>query len=1017
MQLLWVGAGAAAAGAAYVIYRQIRCDKNQLELDTDPAPLQDLELCPPLVQGGGDSHFIGVVKSAADGCEAEMQLCLRVKKCENQLEGFDLSEIRCETEVEVQVRFDTVDLTAHQGLMELPVALRGWVTCVRELRVASRQLMTLPVWLGEPVKLEVLCVGGGVDEGGRSCTCPLKALPVGLGNLTALRTLELRDCPGLKALPVELENLTGLEDLDLMGCTGLEEVPAWVMDLPSLRVPFEDWRVRVVDEMNGYKEVVVRVRPDRVDLTAHFGLLELPAALRGCVARVLELRMKSGTLTVLPVWLDELASLEVLNLAWCKGLTALLAELGTLTALQELDQSGCTGLTVLPAELGALTAQKMLILSFCEGLTALPAELGAFTGLETLILSGCEGLTVLPAELGALTVLTKLNLTWCAGLTALPTELGALTALKRLNLSVCEELTGLLAEVGVLTALKTLNLSGCPGLTALLVELGTLTALKRLNVSLCKGLIVLPCGGLMVLPAELGAFTALETLNLSWCEGLTVLPAELRALTALETLSLSACEWLTALRAELGALMALKDLNLSGCRELTALLLLGCRGLTALPAELGVLTALMTLELRGCFAPHTPPPAVMRAGTVAVLQYLCDLAKGSAPCHLAKVVLLGDQCAGKSSLANSLVLGHPATRIAEDRTVGIDMRPWWLSISKGFSKDEELVVNIYDNAGQRVYRTSHPLFMTDDALFLHVVKSDASEEGAVAAVLEWVEAVQQVAPCAVMGIVWTRLDLVTDIVTCCSQIHQAVRSRVATEIDGHVQAVDEVMQEAENVFQIHAGWREQTKLRDTALKLLDQNLLVERQEELEEEEAEEEEEEWTTTDDKDDNEEVMEDKGQRSIVDDKGIQATVDARKRLDTKSHHKMQVLEARRTKCNNERPSYDDSKLKLQRLRLQRVRRPRILFSYAVSSHTGHGLAVFRKALLFFLKDQRLFPQVGGIVPLSYTMLDRLAHEGRALGIHHIQGAVEFMYSSFGMRVMATHLDSEVISGSSST
>ena len=39
--------------------------------------------------------------------------------------------------------------------------------------------------------------------------------------------------------------------------------------------------------------------------------------------------------------------------------------------------------------------------------------------------------------------------------------------------------------------------------------------------------------------------------------------------------------------------------------------------------------------------------------------------------------------------------------------------------------------------------------MSADALFLHFVNSDAPEASAAAAVLEWVEAVQQVAPGAV----------------------------------------------------------------------------------------------------------------------------------------------------------------------------------------------------------------------------------------------------------------------------
>ena len=218
----------------------------------------------------------------------------------------------------------------------------------------------------------------------------------------------------------------------------------------------------------------------------------------------------------------------------------------------------------------------------------------------------------------------------------------------------------------------------------------------------------------------------------------------------LQRLDLSGCSGLRELPAGLGELTGLQTLNLSRCK-----------GLRELPAGLGALTGLQTLDLRGCDTLHTPPPHVVRAGTAAVLQFLRDLAKGDVPCHLVKLVLLGDQCAGKSSLADSLVLGRPATRRDDDRTVGIDVRGWWLG------GGSPVVVNIYDAAGQRVYRASHGLFMSEGALFLHVVRGDASEDAAVEALLEWVEAVQQEAPGAAMGVVWTHRDRFVDGVCDC----------------------------------------------------------------------------------------------------------------------------------------------------------------------------------------------------------------------------------------------------------
>jgi hypothetical protein len=141
-------------------------------------------------------------------------------------------------------------------------------------------------------------------------------------------------------------------------------------------------------------------------------------------------------------------------------------------------------------------------------------------------------------------------------------------------------------------------------------------------------------------------------------------------------------------------------------------------------------------------------------------------------------------------------------------------------------RKSQLVAKIYDAGGQPVHRATHGLFMSAGALFLDVVQSDIPKDEAVETLLEWVEVVQQEAPGAVMGVVWTHID----------------------------------------------------------------------------------------------------------------VSATV------STSSLH-----------------------------------RPRMLFSYSVSSYTGVGLDELREALTALIENQRLFPHFGAKVPLNYSMLERLAQEGR--------------------------------------
>ena len=151
-----------------------------------------------LSSGGADG---AEEKSLATGAQEKLELCLRVLDARGQ-----------ETEVVAQVRADTVDLSAHTGLLVLPEALRG-LTAMRELTVVSTALRTLPEWLGELHGREVLRVQGeSLINNGR---CPLHALPKSLCTLTGLTTLNLEKCEALTALPKELGALTRLTTLDL----------------------------------------------------------------------------------------------------------------------------------------------------------------------------------------------------------------------------------------------------------------------------------------------------------------------------------------------------------------------------------------------------------------------------------------------------------------------------------------------------------------------------------------------------------------------------------------------------------------------------------------------------------------------------------------------------------------------------------------------------------------------------------------------------------------------------------
>jgi hypothetical protein len=110
-------------------------------------------------------------------------------------------------------------------------------------------------------------------------------------------------------------------------------------------------------------------------------------------------------------------------------------------------------------------------------------------------------------------------------------------------------------------------------------------------------------------------------------------------------------------------------------RQLTFLDLTG-NDLRQLPPALHQLGKLRELQLHGNPL-HTPPPDVVAAGTAAVLAFCRDMAAGGiAPWPTLKLLLLGEQKAGKTSLLNGMRRGRVDLAKEEQRTVGIDVWSW-----------------------------------------------------------------------------------------------------------------------------------------------------------------------------------------------------------------------------------------------------------------------------------------------------------------------------------------------------
>jgi hypothetical protein len=155
-------------------------------------------------------------------------------------------------------------------------------------------------------------------------------IPNSIGQLKALKHLDLFHCVSLTGLPEGFGGLTALETLTLSHSYALAALPDTIGELKSLT---------------------------ELKLSACKSLVALPDSIGG------------------------LKALKVLDLAECESLTALPDTIGGLAALEELDLNK-SAITALPDAIGGLTALKKLDLKGCSSLTALPPAIETMPNLH-----------------------------------------------------------------------------------------------------------------------------------------------------------------------------------------------------------------------------------------------------------------------------------------------------------------------------------------------------------------------------------------------------------------------------------------------------------------------------------------------------------------------------------------------------------------------------------------------------------------------------------------------------------
>ena len=256
------------------------------------------------------------------------------------------------------------------------------------------------------------------------------------------------------------------------------------------------------------------------------------------------------------------------------------------------------------------------------------------------------------------------------------------------------------------------------------------------------------------LPRELSQFQLLKTLSLAHNMLTSLKP--FRELKSLEILSLEGNNLRSSTLSHLAKLTALKSLNLisnqlesvpecifgltnlkqlllsqnsisnvpSSIIKLSSLQLLDVshNNLSSLPPNIGMMREITELALRGNNHLKTPPADVIAEGTDSILRFFRDLLETAEPCYRLRLMLVGQENVGKTTLLRILM----KERHAADQNIstdGVDIHELTMTINmvhEGIVSERKVHLSAYDFAGQELYYDTHQFFMDERSVFLVV---------------------------------------------------------------------------------------------------------------------------------------------------------------------------------------------------------------------------------------------------------------------------------------------------------
>ncbi|MCB0855796.1 MAG: hypothetical protein KDD63_26425, partial [Bacteroidetes bacterium] len=119
-----------------------------------------------------------------------------------------------------------------------------------------------------------------------------------------------------------------------------------------------------------------------------------------------------------------------------------------------------------------------------------------------------------------------------------------------------------------------------------------------------------------------------------------------------------------------------------------------------------------------------PPEEITVKGNAAILNYLKELQEGDVVVYEAKLLIIGEAGAGKTTLARKL--GDPNAPMPKDKdtTKGIEVNPLLMQ-EKG---EADFTMHIWDFGGQEIYHSTHQFFLSKRSLYILILDGRVEED-------------------------------------------------------------------------------------------------------------------------------------------------------------------------------------------------------------------------------------------------------------------------------------------------